>query len=143
MVLKPGNDRSTVLINSIRYRNDMPIAGIVYLYDISQGTPVTFRKPLTVFKKFCHPDMLRNVILTTTKWGRVVDGRALPATGNLIGPGVESFQFMGTRESAHEIIRSLIRKNPVLPNFGEVKKSPESRAKQGFWARLKFWRNLF
>ena len=121
----------------------MRIAGIVYLYDVSQDTAVTSRKPLTAFKKFCHPDMLKNVILATTKWSRVVDGRALSATGNLIGPGVESFRFMGTRESAHEIIRSLIRKNPVLPNFGEVKKTPEFRAKQGFWARLKFWRNLF
>ena len=121
----------------------MPIAGIVYLYDVSHDSGVTSRKPLTVFRQFCHPDMLKNVILATTNWDRVVDGPALPATGNLIGPGVESFRFTGTGESAHEIIRSLIRKNPVLPIFGEVKKSPESRAKQGFWARLKFWRNLF
>ena len=132
-----------MLINGIRYGNDMPIAGIVYLYDVSLDSAVISRKPLTVFKQFCHPDMLKNVILATTKWGRVVDGRALLSTGNLIGPGVESFRFMGTRESAHEIIRSLIRKNPVLPIFGVVKKSPESRARQGFWARLKFWRNLF
>ena len=121
----------------------MLVAGIVYLYDVSQDSGVMARKPLTVFKKFCHPDMLKNVILATTKWGRVVDGRALPATGNLIGPGVESFQFMGTGESAHKIIRSLIYKDPVLPIFREVRRPPEPRAKQGFWARLQFWRNLF
>ena len=121
----------------------MPIAGIVYLYDVSHDSGVISRKPLTVFKQFCHPDMLKNVILATTKWGRVVDEPALPATGNLIGPGVESFRFTGTGESAHEIIRSLIYKDPVLPIFREVTKSPELRAKQGFLARLIFWKNLF
>ena len=130
-----------MLINGIRYKNDMPITGIVYLYDISQDTHVTFRKPLNAFQKICHPDMLKNVILATTKWGKVIDGRALHATGNLIGPGVESFRFKDDEESAHKIIRSLINKDPVLPIFGEVKKSHESKAKQGFWAR--FWRKLF
>ena len=121
----------------------MPIAGIVYLYDVSQDREATTRKPRAVFKKFCHPDMLENVILATTKWSKAVDGRAPPAPENFVGPGVESFRFKDNEKSAHEIIRSLIYKDPVLPKFGEVKKSPESRAKQGFWARLKFWRNLF
>lgn len=128
-----------MLINGIRYGVGMRIAGIVYLYDVSQDRDVTARKPLTVFKQFCHPDMLKNVILATTKWGRV-DQQALPATGNLVGPGVKSFQFKDDEESAHKIIRSLINKDPVHPIFRKVNRPPEPKA-SGFWGR--FWRKLF
>ena len=141
MVFRLEDNRSTVLINDIRYKSGVRIAGIVYLYDVSQDTPVSSRKPLAVFRQFCDPSMLDNVILTTTKWSKLCGRLPLDATGNLIGSGVQSSEFRDTRESAHKIIRSLMNKAPVRPNFRKVNKPPKPNAKQGFWAN--FWRTLF
>ncbi|KAG6851166.1 hypothetical protein H0H93_015176 [Arthromyces matolae] len=54
------------------YSDDMKLAGVVYLHEISQprmmGAP---RRNLEMFSQLCGESAMRNVILVTTKWEEV------------------------------------------------------------------------
>ncbi|KAF5384899.1 hypothetical protein D9615_001485 [Tricholomella constricta] len=54
------------------YSDNMKLAGVVYLHEISQprmmGAP---RRNLEMFRELCGDKAVRNVVLATTKWGDV------------------------------------------------------------------------
>ena len=55
-----------------RYRKGMKIAGIIYLHEICERRlSGASRKNLRQFHEFCGDDVLKNVILVTTKWDEV------------------------------------------------------------------------
>lgn len=55
-----------------RYHTGMKLAGIIYLYDISQARMLgTTLNNMEMFRKLCGKNALQAVILMTTKWGSV------------------------------------------------------------------------
>ncbi|KAF8557899.1 kinase-like protein [Imleria badia] len=99
------------------YRNNVKLAGLLYLHRISDmrfaGTPL---RNLAVFKDLCGDGNLKNIVLVTTMWDEVED----QAVGSqredellsdfwkvMIRQGSRSCRFEGTRDSAWEIINRL------------------------------------
>jgi GTP-binding protein EngB required for normal cell division len=54
------------------YREEKALGGVVYLHDISHDRfSGTARRNLDMFRYLCGEDALNNVVLGTTKWGRI------------------------------------------------------------------------
>ncbi|KAG2074693.1 P-loop containing nucleoside triphosphate hydrolase protein, partial [Suillus decipiens] len=57
---------------AISCSDNMKLAGILYLHDITQTRMFgTSRKNLAMFRRLCGADAEKNVVLVTTKWGDV------------------------------------------------------------------------
>jgi len=104
------------------YHEDMKLAGIIYMHEISQTRMFgTARKNLTMFNKLCGDDALKNVILVTTKWDDIERGvgrRREQQLSNtywkkMLSQGSQMARFMNTQESAWEIIDLVLLKDPV------------------------------
>ncbi|KAG1878864.1 P-loop containing nucleoside triphosphate hydrolase protein [Suillus subluteus] len=55
------------------YGQDMKLAGILYLHDITQSRMSgTMLRDLDVFRKLCGEDAEKNVVLVTTKWANLI-----------------------------------------------------------------------
>jgi hypothetical protein len=105
------------------YRRKLEISGILYLHRISDnrmaGTP---RKNLELFRKLYGDEFYERVNLTTTMWAeepQLNDPEEITFQerqvqleqeywGDMIARGARPEQFRGTRESAWEILDSLI-----------------------------------
>ncbi|KAH7925408.1 hypothetical protein BV22DRAFT_1065062 [Leucogyrophana mollusca] len=133
------------------YSDNMRLAGVVYLHDISQtrmlGTP---RKNFEMFGKLCGEDALGNVILATTKWSDVLyeTGRSrerqLSGTfwRDMIDHGSRMAQFRGDHASAWTIVNLIIKKDPLILQIQKElvdlgKLIPETEAGNSLRARLK------
>ncbi|KAG5651162.1 hypothetical protein H0H81_009654 [Sphagnurus paluster] len=54
------------------YSKEAKIAGVIYLYEITQTRMLgTARKNLDMFKKLCGPKATKNTVLVTTKWSLI------------------------------------------------------------------------
>ncbi|KAG1846609.1 P-loop containing nucleoside triphosphate hydrolase protein, partial [Suillus subalutaceus] len=61
------------------YGQDMKLAGILYLHDITQSRMFgTTLRDLDVFRKLCGEDAEKNVILVTTKWADLITANEGP-----------------------------------------------------------------
>ena len=101
----------------------MKLAGIVYLYDISENRMFgTSRKNLEMFRKLCGDDALKNVILATTKWADVT-----PEVGakrekqladmywkEMIGYGSTVVRFSDSHLAACDIIDNIVLGHEVI-----------------------------
>ena len=108
------------IYGSIRYKNKIKLAGIVYLHRISDnrmaGTPL---KNLNMFANLCGDDAVRNVILTTTMWSRVQADVGFRREKELRGKywktmldlGSGTHRFLDTYESAWSIINVFLKKD--------------------------------
>ncbi|KAH7925409.1 hypothetical protein BV22DRAFT_1129071 [Leucogyrophana mollusca] len=95
------------------YSDKMKLAGVIYLHDISQTRMFgTSRKSLTMFRRLCGDDALKNVIIATTKWSEVDEDVGVDREKELarnfwqevIDHGSRMAQFRDTRDSAWDIV---------------------------------------
>lgn len=99
------------------YRNNVKLAGLLYLHRISDvrlaGTPL---RNLAVFKDLCGDDNLQNIVFVTTMWDEV-ESQSVGCKReeellssfwkDMILLGSRTCRFLGTHESAWEIINRL------------------------------------
>jgi len=99
----------------------MKLSGIIYLHEISQTRFETTRKSLDLSQKLCGDEALKNIILTTTKWGDIsadVGQRREQELCDtywkkLLAQGSKMARFTDTHESAWAIVDLIINKDPV------------------------------
>jgi hypothetical protein len=98
----------------------MKLAGVIYLYDISQPRMLrTTVKNLEMFQKLCGEDALNSVILGTTKWGRVESGPAQTRETQLrdrfwkhmMEKGSTMHRFSNTNASGWDMLHYLLHEN--------------------------------
>ncbi|KAF9004218.1 P-loop containing nucleoside triphosphate hydrolase protein [Cyathus striatus] len=117
---------------AVSYTNDMKLAGVIYLHEISQTRMLgTTRKNLDMFRKLCGDKALSSVVLGTTKWSEVA-----PDVGearlrqlkdkfwkDMIENGSHVFKFENTYESAWAMVDNLVVKHEsynILQLQGEL-----------------------
>ncbi|GLB39694.1 putative 50S ribosome-binding GTPase [Lyophyllum shimeji] len=99
------------------YGDDLKMAGVIYLHDITQ--PRDRGKALNnlcLFNKLCGPNAARNIILATTKWSEVTNDVGVRRERQLkdehwrdmIKHGLRTCRFNATRESAWEIVNQIL-----------------------------------
>ncbi|KAG0694748.1 P-loop containing nucleoside triphosphate hydrolase protein [Suillus ampliporus] len=105
------------------YGDDMKLAGVLYLHDISQPRMFgTSRRNLDMFRRLCGENAERNVILVTTKWNDVGAGVGERREQQLkdsfwkemVNNGSQVDRFHGSRKSAWDVMR------PILANSSAV-----------------------
>jgi len=99
------------------YKREIKLAGILYFHRISDnrvaGTPL---KNLHMFEKLCGKNAFENIILTTTMWDKVGEDIGAQREKELKGEywkamikqGSKTIRYRNTRESAWEILDSII-----------------------------------
>ncbi|RDB28377.1 hypothetical protein Hypma_015573 [Hypsizygus marmoreus] len=99
------------------YSDNMKLAGVVYLHEISQprmmGTPL---KNLEMFRHLCGDKAVQNVILATTKWDEVTEDVGSRREKQLVEKywkhmldlGSGMCRFLRTPESAWEIVNLIL-----------------------------------
>ena len=109
---------------STAYSRDIKLSGVLYLHRITDvrlgGTSL---RNLTMFKKLCGDQFYPRVFLITTRWDEVskIDGEKREQElisksdfwGTMIKGGASFERHYGTRDSAIDILRDVIR-NPRL-----------------------------
>ncbi|KAH7925384.1 hypothetical protein BV22DRAFT_1129049 [Leucogyrophana mollusca] len=105
------------------YVDNMKIAGVIYLHDITQTRFALSRTAVNTVKHLCGASALKNVILTTTKWNEISDealgqrrleelSAASGSWREMLEQGSRVARFEDTAESAWEII-DIIVQNPL------------------------------
>ncbi|KAG6915881.1 hypothetical protein DXG01_009418 [Tephrocybe rancida] len=99
------------------YRDDMRVAGIIYLHEISMTrmTGAT-RKNLDMFEKLCGPDAAASIIFATTKWKEVKQDigekreRVLREEHwrDMVANGSKIRRFEGSQSSARRIVNEIL-----------------------------------
>ncbi|KAG1740790.1 uncharacterized protein EDB91DRAFT_1131459 [Suillus paluster] len=142
--------RRTAVWLASSYDDDMKLAGVLYLYDISR--PRTFgtsRKSLDMFRRLCSEDA--NVILVTAKWGdvdaKVGERREQQLKSSfwkeMIANGSQVARFDGSHKSAWDVMKPIlankaaadVRVQRRLVEFGRI--IPEIDAGDTLHAALK------
>ena len=104
-----------------RYEDGSRLAGIIYVHRISDNRfgGITGRI-FNMFRKLCGESTLKNVVLVTNIWREDSQGeRELiskffkPA----LDKGVQMARHHNTVESAHNILRMIIKNHPVVPQI--------------------------
>ncbi|OAX82864.1 hypothetical protein ACJ72_02777 [Emergomyces africanus] len=106
------------------YSNNIRMAGLIYLHDItaSRMDGAALRK-LHMFKKLCGPSGLSNVIMVTTMWGKLGtyhEGATHEKQlrdrywRNILNHGGMMMRHNGSRQSAEEIVKVLLRKQQPI-----------------------------
>ncbi|KAF8808480.1 hypothetical protein BYT27DRAFT_7255591 [Phlegmacium glaucopus] len=109
-----------------RYRNNYKLHGIIYMHRISDIRVGGLEKSnFGVFRKLCGETSLKNVVIVTNMWSRVPSteegerrARELETMDDFFKPAIlKGARFMHHREetveSAHDIIRSILKNHPV------------------------------
>ncbi|KAI0091158.1 P-loop containing nucleoside triphosphate hydrolase protein [Irpex rosettiformis] len=106
---------------SITYEHGYKLSGIIYLHRISDNKVGGIsRRNLTMFRKLCGEEALRNVAFITTMWDSFVDQepavvreRELANRNEFFRPmlqqGARMYRHTNSVDSAREIISNLIR----------------------------------
>ena len=107
----------------------MKLVGFIYLYEIAQ--PRMFgasRKNLETFKKICGNDVLKNVVIGTTKWGDVSLEKGQQREqqlkdiywGEMLQQGSVTMRVHADSSSAWEIVNRILQNDAVdLARFQE------------------------
>ena len=107
----------------------MKLVGFIYLYEIAQ--PRMFgasRKNLETFKKICGNDVLKNVVIGTTKWGDVSLEKGQQREqqlkdiywGEMLQQGSVTMRVHADSSSAWEIVNRILENDAVnLARFQE------------------------
>ena len=111
----------TELLN--RYERGCRLSGVIYVHRISDKrfTEMAGRN-FRMLRELCGDSTLRNVVLMTNMWGEVSakDGqdRENKLTSKFFKPvldkGAQMIRHYNTTESAHNIIRAIIRNHPMV-----------------------------
>lgn len=105
-----------------RYESGSKLAGIVYIHRISDDrfTGISVRN-FKMFRKLCGESTLKNVVLMTNMWGRVEkdvgEGREKELAEVYfkiaLEKGAQLARHHNTTQSAHEIIRRIMKNDPA------------------------------
>ena len=101
------------------YEKETKLAGIVYLHDISLTRMLgSTLKNLDVFQKLCGEDVLRRVVICTTKWSDVYEEEGKRRIEQLqeiywkeMGSAVCKFEE--SQKSAWDVIKPIIEENQI------------------------------
>lgn len=113
---------------SVAYSGGIKLTGIIYLHPISDRRVTQHSiKNLEMFKKLCGENNLQNVVLATTFWDRVgdVEGgrREVELRENfwslLLALGAKTARHYGTRQSAVDIVSTLLGNKPFYVQLQE------------------------
>jgi len=103
------------------------LGGIIYLHEISQTRIGPAKENIDMFHKLCRPSTVKNVILTTTKWGDVppdVGQEREDELSSQYWSGSDICRFDNTPDSARIIVDRILQKDPddsLLVREGLVK----------------------
>ena len=111
------------LTEILRYSAGAKLAGVIYVHRISDdkfgGLAV---KNFRMFRELCGEKTLKNVILMTNMWGRVVPGLGATREQQLrdehfkaaIDKGAQIYRHNNTPGSARAILRKILKNQPVV-----------------------------
>lgn len=120
---------NTMLMVSIRYKEQHEIIGIVYMHDISQNrTSKSVVESFGWLFEICGKAAMRNVVIATNMWwtqddpGRIAEGRrrerelryGYPCYKPALDNGASLVQHNNTAESALDILRQLMGKGTIV-----------------------------
>jgi len=88
----------------------MRLAGIIYLYEISQARDVSNRMSLRMLQ-----GTARNIVVATTKWGSVVKDVECKREGELSKWQLNLDRFDNSAESAWHIVDHILENKPDDP----------------------------
>lgn len=113
-------------------------------------------KGLNVFLGLCGMDVMRNVIIVTTMWGKIPQPIAQKQQRELetrwfkeiLDHGGRLESFKNNADSAWEIINLVLGLKPSQPllleremrNGASVQNTTAGKLKRGFWSKLMFWK---
>jgi len=117
------------------------LAGVIYLHEISQNRVQTTGGSLTMFDAIYQPD-LQNVILATTKWKQPETDaeRDREKQLTLYWKGPLMPRFMNTPESAWEVVRLILKKEPL--NSVQFRETINTLLERLPKAKVNTWRAL-
>ena len=130
------NRSDTVILESLMtfmkqsWEDNMLLSGIIYLHPLTDarmtGSSIT---NLSMFRRLCGDENLKNVILATTKWDETRPDTAQQRQDELESPegfwgpyiagGSKVRQFMNTKESAVEIVEEILGLGRFVPKIQE------------------------
>ncbi|KAF2823259.1 hypothetical protein CC86DRAFT_237621, partial [Ophiobolus disseminans] len=107
------------------YRVGIKITGILYLRDITQARMSgTALKNLSMFRKLCGSESLKNVVIVTTKWDAVSNETGEMREKELMSKFLQPMLTMGAQQARHDntliSAQEVLRK--VLGNTGRTLK---------------------
>ena len=106
----------------VRYEAGSKLAGIIYIYRISDNRPTGIAGcNFKMFRELCGDSTLKNVTLVTNMWGEVTqaigEAREQELIANFFKPvldkGAQLARHHNTTESAHDIIRRIMKNQPI------------------------------
>ncbi|KAG6916775.1 hypothetical protein DXG01_005357 [Tephrocybe rancida] len=106
------------------YSDDMKVAGIIYLHEITQPRMTwVMRKNLNMFEKLCGPNAASSIILATTKWDEISPrnvGERREAQlrdehwKDMLKEGSQLRRFEGTQISAQTIVEGILARTALI-----------------------------
>ncbi|KAM6490515.1 P-loop containing nucleoside triphosphate hydrolase protein [Amanita muscaria] len=118
--------RMIAIYLSTAYENGKKLAGVIYLHRTSDfRVGGISRRNFKMFRELCGDDSLKNVLIVTNMWGEVdlQVGYELSSKDIFFKPaldkGAQSLRHNNTIESAHNIVRQVMRNPPVTLQIQE------------------------
>ena len=106
-----------------RYERGCKLSGVIYIHRISDKrfTGMAGRN-FRMFRELCGDSTLKNIVLVTNMWGQVSpeegQDRENQLTSKFFKPvldkGAQMIRHHNTVESAHNVIRAIIRNHPIV-----------------------------
>ncbi|KAF8435213.1 P-loop containing nucleoside triphosphate hydrolase protein [Terfezia claveryi] len=110
----------------LQYKNDLKLSGLIYLHRITDNRMTgTATRNLTMMRKLCGDENMKNVLLVTTRWEMMEYERCVEVeTEYLLGPGgfwhgmvsqgAGHARYNGTLDAARQIIDRIVVQSPVF-----------------------------
>jgi len=106
------------------YENGKKLAGVIYFHRISDfRVGGISRRNFKMFRELCGDDNLKNVLIVTNMWGEINPQVGLARESELgskdiffkpaVDKGAQLLRHENTTESAHSIIRQVMKNHPV------------------------------
>jgi len=123
------------------------LSGVIYMHRISDvRVGGTSRRDFIMFQELCGKEAYQNVLLVTNMWGSVDNDIALAREQELrekeiffkpiLDDGAVLLRHMGDPASAHEILRNLIGKVPVVLRIQHELEAVNDITQTGAFAQL-------
>ena len=108
--------------NLVRHKHGPKLSGVIYIHPISDKRFMgVARRNFEMFREFCGDSALKNIVLVTNMWGEVSQEDGKEREQELItnffktalDKGAQIARHYNTAQSAHDIIRRIMRNQPV------------------------------